>query len=68
MLIFQGVSSVEEIKSNPCIPFRKLRVQVANNLVTFLLSVEADLPHPPFAIEADLTHIPQNNHPDLFSP
>lgn len=39
----QGVSSAEERKSNPCIPPRKLRVEVANDLVTFLLSEGTDL-------------------------
>lgn len=34
---------MEEIKSNTCIPTRKLRVGFVNGLVTFLLSVEADL-------------------------
>lgn len=36
---------------------RKLRIEVANNLVTFLLSEETDL-----------TLIPQNDYPRLFLP
>jgi hypothetical protein len=48
---------MEEIKSNTCIPTRKLRVGFVNGLVTFLLSVEADL-----------TQIPQNDYLRLFPP
>jgi hypothetical protein len=58
---------------NTCIPSRKLRVDLVNDLVIFLRSVEADLtpfaieadpPHT-FAIEADLLQIPQNDYPRL---
>ena len=45
---------------------RKLRVDLVNDLVTFLRSVEADLT--PFAIEADLPQIPQDDYPRLCPP
>ena len=41
-------------------------MDLVNDLVTFLRSVEADLT--PFAIEADLPQIPQDDYPRLCPP
>lgn len=53
---------------NTCFPPMWLRVNIVNNLVIFLLLVESDRPHPPFAIKTNLTQIPQNVYPRLSLP
>ena len=59
-------------------PSRKLRVDVVVALVTYVLSVEADLthlfvicrgrPHPPLSVEGDLAQIFQKDYLRLFLP
>jgi hypothetical protein len=55
----------EEKKSNTCILSRML--EFLNDPVTFF-TVCGGRPHPPFAVEADNTQVPQHEYPKLFPP
>ena len=66
------LNTLGSLLNGPDIFPRRLGVDFVNELVTFLLSVEKESgcgkPYPPFAIETDLTQIPQNDYPRLFFP